>query len=102
MIRDCFGFNNIGINILLDILIIVIDNCRALNSTALSGIYPNNSLGLGTKNIIKPGIARFAHNEQARLRYVAVKNLIVNNIIYRNNLRGTCQPGRNSYNWKYH
>ena len=51
-VRDCSAFNNSGINILLDSgQSCVIDNCKALNSTARSGIYLNNSLGLGTKNI---------------------------------------------------
>ena len=64
----------------------VIDNCKALNSTALSGIYLNNSLGLGTKNIIRNCIS--AHNEQAGIAVYSGKNLIEGNIIYRNNTQG--------------
>ena len=86
-VLNCLGFNNIGINIYLDSgQSCVIDNCRALNSTALSGIYLNNSLGLGTKNIVRDCIS--AHNEQAGIAVFSGKNIIANNIIYRNNLRG--------------
>ncbi len=86
-VRDCSAFNNSGINILLDSgQSCVIDNCKALNSTARSGIYLNNSLGLGTKNIIRNCIS--AHNEQAGIAVYSGKNLIEGNIIYRNNTQG--------------